>query len=105
MCDLNSSYRHPLVLHEAPGSISSGGADFEWPFLAKSTSPEVTYLGGRFGYFLFFSVRGAGRESPRRRGGGDQFVIENPRGGGPGGAEGVGRVSAANWGIFGRGGG
>ena len=46
-----------------------------------STNPS---LGGRFGYFLFFSlregeggVRGAGEG-----GGGDGVFIENPRGGG-----------------------
>ena len=35
-------------------------------------------LGGRFGYFLFFSARGGGRGSPRRQEGGGRFFIENP---------------------------
>ena len=49
------------------------------------------YLGGRFGYFLFFSARGSGKGSPRRREeGGGRFLIENPsRGGLPGRAEGA----------------
>ena len=52
--------------------------------------------------FYFFSARGGGRVSPRRRAGwGDRFFIENPRRGGEAGrGRGAGRVSAANWGIF-----
>ena len=60
-------------------------------------------LGGRFGYFIFFSARGGERGSSRRRGGGGggQVFIENPRRGGEAGrGRGAGRVSAANWGIF-----
>ena len=52
------------------------------------TSPR-TLLGGRFGYFLFFSARGRGRGSPRgHEGRASAFLIEDPtRGGGvfPGG--------------------
>ena len=60
-------------------------------------------LGGCFEYFYFFySGEGKGEsEAPGR--GGVVFSIENPtRGGGvfPGGG-GAGRVSAANWGIWG----
>ena len=66
-------------------------------------------LGGRFGYFLFFSARGGGRGSPRHQeGGGDPFFIENPKRGGGGvfrRGRGAGRVSAVNWGIWGGGGG
>ena len=52
-------------------------------------------LAGRFGYFLVFSARGGGRESPRRwEGRGGRFLIEIPGGGGGsqggGGAEGQG---------------
>ena len=52
-------------------------------------------LGGRFGYFLFFSARGGGRGSPRRQegGGGIHFLLKIPGGGGfqegPRGREGV----------------
>ena len=65
-------------------------------------------IGGRFGYFLFFFCSGEGEGGVRgaRRGGGIGFLIANPtRGGGrfPGGG-GAGRVSAANWGIWGGGG-
>ena len=64
-------------------------------------------LGGRFGYFLFFSARGGGRGSPRRwEGGGLNFLLKTPARGGVfrrGGAE-AGRVSAANWGSGGGGG-
>ena len=59
-------------------------------------------LGGRLGYFLFFSARGGGRGSPRRReGGGGPILLKIPGGGGgsPGGV-GAGRVSAANWRIW-----
>ena len=65
-------------------------------------------LGGRFGYFLFFSARGRGRGIPRRReGGGERFFTENPRrgvcrvgwgGGGGGGGRGAARVFARNLG-------
>ena len=46
--------------------------------------------------FSFFSARGGGRGSPRRQGGGDRLG---------GSRRGAGRVSAANWGNFGGGGG
>ena len=54
-------------------------------------------LGGRFGYFLFFSARGGGKGNPRRReGGGVRFLLKIPGGGGgleegegPRGREGV----------------
>ena len=64
------------------------------------------YLGGRFGYFLFFSARGGGRGSPGRRERGGSIFIENPRRGGlqEGRGQGAGRVSAANLGIGGGGG-
>ena len=53
-------------------------------------------LGGRFGYFLFFSAWGGGRGSPRRRRGGGRFLLKFPGAGGgfsPGGEgfEGPGR--------------
>ena len=37
-------------------------------------------LGGRFGYFLFFSARGRGRGSARRREGGGDFLLKIPGG-------------------------
>ena len=40
------------------------------------------FLGGRFGCFYFFHVRGGGRGSPRRREGGGRSFIENPTRGG-----------------------
>ena len=49
-----------------------------------SESPAESHpnLGGRFGYF-FFSARGRGKGSPRRReGGGDGFLWKIPGGGG-----------------------
>ena len=46
-------------------------------------------LGGRFGYFLFFSGRGRGKGESEVPGRGGRFLIENPRrlrgGGSPGG--------------------
>ena len=52
------------------------------------------FLGGRFGYFLFFSARGGGRGSPRRREGvGGRFLLKIPGAGGVsggGGPEGPG---------------
>ena len=63
-------------------------------------------LGGRFGYFLFFSAWGRGRGSPGRREGRGATFIENRRRGGGGrspgrlgGGRGAGRVFAGNfWG-------
>ena len=63
-----------------------------------------TYLGGRFGYFLFFSALGGGRGSPRRREvGGIDFLLKIPQGGGsPGGGGPRGREGVCgklgNWG-------
>ena len=51
-----------------------------------------------FRIFFIFSAWGSGRGSLRRREGGVDFFIENPRGGGSPG-EGV---SVANWGMGGR---
>ena len=58
-------------------------------------------LGGRFGYFIFFSARGGGRGSLRRlEGRGDRFVIENPsRGGGAEGPGGCLRQIGEFWGV------
>ena len=67
-------------------------------------TPLQGVLGGRFGSFLFFSARGRGRESPRRREGGqDDFLLKIPGGGGLPGGWGracgrAGRVFAGNWG-------
>ena len=70
-----------------------------FPFYSVLPFPVVSvfpFLGGRFGYSLFFSARGGGRGSPsRQKGGGVRFCIENPRRGvsqegeGPRGREGV----------------
>ena len=62
-------------------------------------------LGGRFGYFLFFSARGGqGAVRGAERGGGDRFLLKIPGVGGVGlpGREGsgAGRVPVANLGIF-----
>ena len=59
-------------------------------------------LGGRFGYFLFFSAR----EGEGREGGGGRFSIENLRGeGSPRGAEGSGGCLRRIGDFFGGGGG
>ena len=67
---------------------------------------KAPLLGRRFGY-IFFSARGGGRGSPRRReeGLGRFFCLKIQEGGSRGG-EGprAGRESAANWGIGGGGG-
>ena len=66
---------------------------------AKTDSFHKSSLGGRFGYFLFFSARGRGRGSPRRREGeARDFLLKIPgEGGSPGrGGEGPGRCL---WGI------
>ena len=58
-----------------------------------ASRPGGPKLGGRFGYFLFFSARGGGRGSPRPPGGGVvDFFLKIPGGGGSrgGGAEGPG---------------
>ena len=69
---------------------------------------ELRTLGGRFGYFSFFSARGGEGGSlrpPGRGGGGAIFKLKIPEGGLPEGrGRGAGRVSAANWGFFGGGG-
>ena len=39
-------------------------------FLCLQSLKALIRLGGRFGYFLFFSARGGGRVSSSRRGGG-----------------------------------
>ena len=72
--------------------------------------PSPGLLGGRFGYFFFFSVPGRGRGSPERQGGrGVGFLLKAPGGGevsqeGVGGGEAAGRVSAGNLGEWGGGG-
>ena len=72
--------------------------------MAQKVDVLKVYLGGRFGYFLFFFCSGRGKgESRRRRVAGDRFFIEKPRRGALG-TGGAGRVSAANW-EFGGGGG
>ena len=77
------------------------------PKRQRSLIPAEPLLGGRFGYFLFFSARGRGRGSPRAPGGGGggiSFSANPTRGGGsPGGAEGSGGC-LRRIGDFGRGG-
>ena len=52
--------------------------------------PDCTELGGRFGYFLFFSARAGGRGSPRcRDGGGAIDSLLKIQGGGSSGREGL----------------
>ena len=60
------------------------------------------YLGGRFGYFLFFFCSGEGESGGNREGGGVRFLLKIPGGGGVvfqegRGGEGAGRVFAGNW--------
>ena len=63
-------------------------------------------LGGRFGYFLFFSPRGRGRGCPRRRdGGGRIFSGKSQEGGLPVGGGGGARGREGVCGEFGGGGG
>ena len=52
----------------------------------------VAFLGGHFGYFLFFLLGEGGRGGVRgrREGGGLDFLLKIPEGGSPGGAEGSG---------------
>ena len=99
------------------GGLSQGRPDFQKVYVPFSCPikgsffwPGVVFakLGGRFAYFLFFPTRGGGRASPRRREGrGIGFLLKIP---GRGGflqdkrGRGAGRLSAANWGIFWRGG-
>ena len=76
--------------------------------LEKGSNHKSPFLGGRFGYFLFFSARGGGGGSSRRqeRGGG-RFLIENPRRGGGVSRRGrgfPGGLFGANWGFLGGGG-
>ena len=63
-------------------------------------------LGGRFGYFLFFLCSGRVKGGFEAQGGeGIGFLLKIPGGGWfQEGREGVGRVSAANWGFGGGGG-
>ena len=66
------------------------------PFAPFQPTPPNLFtpkLGGRFGYFLFFSARGGGRGrgSPRSQERGGQFCIENFRRGGLQEGEGVSR--------------
>ena len=86
-----------LLLHITYVIIASENSGPKGIFLCNDP------LGGRFAYFLFLSVRGRGRGSPRRReGGGGFFFMENPRRGGGllggGGRRGAGRVFAGSWG-------
>ena len=63
----------------------------------KKTHINASYLGGRFGYFLFFLLGGGKGESEAPGGGWERFLMENPRrgvswvggGGGPRGRESV----------------
>ena len=49
----------------------------------KRKFSDIPELGGRFGYFVFFSARGRGTGSPRRREGvGDDFLLKIAGGGG-----------------------
>ena len=87
------------------------GVPFHLEYQGEKAPHTHTFslLGGRFGYFLFFSVRGGGRGVRGARGGweGIGCLLKIPEGGGGGvspGGGGAGRVSAANWGIL-RGGG
>ena len=64
----------------------------------KEESAWKPDLGGRFGYFLFFSAPGRGRESGATGRGGGRFLIENPRRGG-GLQERVGRGEGAGEGV------
>ena len=75
---------------------------FSPPNIVLNCFFEFTYFGGGFGYFLFFSAPGGERGSPRRRGVGF-FLLKIPGGGVSrrGKGQGVGRASAANWGIGG----
>ena len=68
-------------------------------------SKKVFLLGGRFGYFLFFFCSGRGKggfEAPG--GGGIHHLLKIPGGVGSRRGRGAGRVSAANWGLWGGGG-
>ena len=57
--------------------------DFAGMCRGRPKSLRKKVLGGRFGYFLFFSDRGRGKGSPSRwEGGGGWSFIENPRTGG-----------------------
>ena len=63
-------------------------------------------LGGRFGYFLFFSCSGRGKGESEAQGGGGGLdsLLKIPQAGEglqEGEGRGGGRVSAANWGIGG----
>ena len=83
---------------------------FKSPKNAIFYPPAIPHLGGRFGYFIFFLLRGGkGGVQGDREGGRSQFFIENPmRGGfsqeGVEGGEGARRVSAGNLGELGGGG-
>ena len=72
-------------------SSNKTGYDYRKQFHALK-SHSAAKLGGRFGYFLFFSARGGGRGSPSSRDGwGIGFLLKIPGGGGfcrKGGAEG-----------------
>ena len=82
-------------------------ASTDWQRITENHNgtAKVLHLGGRFGhfYFVFCSGRRKG-ESEAPGGGGFGFLLKIPggRGGGSsrtGGADGAGRVFAANWGI------
>ena len=82
-----------LFRHSGPlGTLTKGPEDTPWD---TPLDRGEAFLGGRLGYFLFFSGRGGGRGSSRRREGGGIGFYWKSQGGwlpgreGPRGREGV----------------
>ena len=64
--------------------------------LVRAMRAKFTSLGGRFGYFLFFSARGGEGESGATGRGGFSVFVKNPRRGRVFQEGAAGRVSAGN---------
>ena len=84
--------------------MNPGRPNSQNPPFVTTMPKSLHFLGGHFGYFLFFLCSRWGKEESEAPGGGLIF-IENPRRGVSRRerGRGAGRVSAANWGIGGRG--
>ena len=78
-----ASFAPYSVQTEVPQHLKSSPQNLLWDVVIYyAVFCPQTFLGGRFGYFLFVSPRGRGKRSPGRQGGRGVVFIEIPGGGG-----------------------